>query len=57
MRLTLSALLLSMSFLACGGDVPGAPAVPSVSVPEAGVPAAPTAPATPSLADAGAPKK
>jgi hypothetical protein len=64
MRFTLCALVLPISFLlACGGDAMTPPATPSADLPEAGMPATPSAPATPAAPttpaapDAGLPKK
>jgi hypothetical protein len=49
-------LSFSASLLACGG-MPEMPSVPSVGLPEAGLPSAPAVPGTGSVTDAGAPKK
>lgn len=59
MRNLLVVALLSASFLACGGEGTGVPAVPSADLPEAGAPATPATPATPAVTapDAGAAKK
>jgi hypothetical protein len=44
MRNLLLLALLSVSFLACGGEGTGMPTVPSTDMPEAGAPATPAMP-------------